>query len=189
MGAIWNDIIPYHKLSEAPGFGLNGAYGKPDATTTTAEKSQRPSLHEVRALNLPKSLKARARRANQTFNQWVTRRGKEVYGSNAWAVTSDGTEGGGALLAGDGHLELSVPSLFYQMCVDDSYFGTSDFKTCGLYFPGLPYMAVGTSGHIAKARPTSMRTSPTGIGRRFSLTPTASPKPPFRAVETAQHTY
>ena len=64
-------------------------------------------------------------------------------------MTSDGTEGGGALLAGDGHLELSVPSLFYQMCVDDSYFGTSDFKTCGLYFPGLPYMAVGTNGHIA----------------------------------------
>ena len=149
MGAIWNDIVPYHKLSEAPGFGLNGAYGTPDATTTVAEKAQSPSLHEVRALNLPKSIKTRALRANQTFNQWVTRRGKEVYGSNAWAVTSDGIEGGGALLAGDGHLELSVPSLFYQMCVDDSYFGTSDFKTCGLYFPGLPYMAVGTNGHIA----------------------------------------
>ena len=79
----------------------------------------------------------------------MTRRGNEVYGSNAWAVSSSGTEGGGAILAGDGHLELSVPSLFYQMCVDDSYFGDSDFKTCGLYFPGLPYMAVGTNGHIA----------------------------------------
>ncbi|MEC8049771.1 MAG: penicillin acylase family protein, partial [Myxococcota bacterium] len=29
MGAIWNDITPYHKLAEAPGFGLNGEFGQP----------------------------------------------------------------------------------------------------------------------------------------------------------------
>ena len=149
MGAIWNDITPYHKLAEAPGFGLNGEFGQPDVTSNEAEKSHRDIASPRKALAIPADLQARALTANKTFNQWVTRRGNEVYGSNAWAVSSSGTEGGGAILAGDGHLELSVPSLFYQMCVDDSYFGDSDFKTCGLYFPGLPYMAVGTNGHIA----------------------------------------
>lgn len=148
MDAIWNDITPYHKLSEAPGFGLNGAAGEPNAPTMNSEKLGTSQLRP-KALSLPASLQARATRAGSRFNQWVTRRGKEVYGSNAWAVSSAGTEGGGAILAGDGHLELSVPSLFYQMCVDDSYFGNDDFKTCGLFFPGLPYMAVGTNGHVA----------------------------------------
>ena len=54
MGAIWNDIVPYHKLSEAPGFGLNGAYGTPDVTTTAAEKVAASVQPQSACLNLPR---------------------------------------------------------------------------------------------------------------------------------------
>src|SRR5207248_1142408 len=39
----------------------------------------------------------------------------EGFGSNAWAVAGSHTRDGAALLAGDGHLPLTVPSLFYQI--------------------------------------------------------------------------
>lgn len=73
----------------------------------------------------------------------------EDRGSNGWAVSSKGTGGKGAILANDGHLPLTVPSLFYQMCLDTEYFGGGDYRLCGLFFPGLPMLAVGTNGHVA----------------------------------------
>ncbi len=72
------------------------------------------------------------------------------YGSNSWAVSSKGTGGRGAILANDGHLPLTVPSLFYQMCLDSTYFNEDvDYSVCGLFFPGLPMLAVGTNGSVA----------------------------------------
>lgn len=71
------------------------------------------------------------------------------YGSNAWAVTGTGTTDGRALAAGDGHLPLSVPSLFYQIGLNDSLFGSGDTHTLGMMIPGLPIQAVGTNGHVA----------------------------------------
>ncbi len=76
----------------------------------------------------------------------------EGYGSNAWAVMGSGTPDGRALLAGDGHLELSVPSLFWQAGLDTVLMGSAEGETMrivGATIPGLPAMGVGTNGHIA----------------------------------------
>ena len=73
------------------------------------------------------------------------------FGSNGWVVSGDHMQGGGAVLAGDGHLQLTVPSLFYQMGLDTTVYGDgSDNRAqLGLFFPGVPPMAVGTNGDIA----------------------------------------
>ncbi len=83
------------------------------------------------------------------FDGLLQRPRDEDFGSNAWAVSSAGLGGQGSIMANDGHLPLTVPSLFYQMCLDTEYLGGEDYSVCGLFFPGLPLLAVGTNGKVA----------------------------------------
>ena len=71
------------------------------------------------------------------------------FGSNAWAVAGSATRDGRSLLAGDGHLPLSIPSLFYAIGMDTSVLGGGDTHQVGLVLPGLPTLAVGTNGDVA----------------------------------------
>jgi len=70
------------------------------------------------------------------------------FGSNSWAVAGAGSAGGAGIVAGDGHLPLSVPSLFYQMGLDTRVFGGGPLHQKGLMIPGLPLLAVGTNGAV-----------------------------------------
>jgi penicillin amidase len=71
------------------------------------------------------------------------------YGSNAWAVAGSASADGRALLAGDGHLPLSVPSLFYSLGMNTKLLGGGDIHQVGTVLPGLPTLAVGTNGKVA----------------------------------------
>ena len=72
------------------------------------------------------------------------------FGSNAWAVGTGATADGAGILAGDGHLPLSVSALFYQMGLDTTVFeGADPRRQMGLFFAGIVPMAVGTNGHVA----------------------------------------
>lgn len=93
----------------------------------------------------PKMLSRLARRT-EAFSRLLGKTDRE-FGSNAWAVSKG--EDGGTILANDGHLSLTVPSLFYQQCLDVEYFGEEDYRVCGLFFPGFPFLAVGTNGKVA----------------------------------------
>ncbi len=73
----------------------------------------------------------------------------EGFGSNAWAVSGDQTRDGAAILAADGHLPGSVPTLFYRMGLDTKLLGGGDTQQVGLVFPGIPMLAVGTNGRVA----------------------------------------
>lgn len=73
----------------------------------------------------------------------------EGFGSNAWAVGASRAHDGAALLAGDGHLPGSVPTLFYRVGLDTRLLGDGDVHQLGLAFPGVPQMAVGTNGRVA----------------------------------------
>lgn len=76
----------------------------------------------------------------------------EGYGSNAWAVMGSATADGRALLAGDGHLQLSVPALFWQVGLDTQLIGAGAGETTrlvGATIAGLPTIGVGTNGHVA----------------------------------------
>jgi penicillin G amidase len=71
------------------------------------------------------------------------------FGSNAWAVAGSVSRDGYALMAGDGHLSLSVPSILYRFGLDTTVFGRGDLHQLGCSIPGLPLVAIGTNGSVA----------------------------------------
>jgi len=74
----------------------------------------------------------------------------EGWGSNVWAVMGSGTSDGRALLAGDGHLQLSIPSLMWEYAIDTERMGDEDPVTvAGVSLIGAPGIATGTNGRVA----------------------------------------
>jgi acyl-homoserine lactone acylase PvdQ len=71
------------------------------------------------------------------------------FGSNSWAGAGAKTPDGATLLAGDGHLQIDIPSIFYQIGLDTSVLGGGDIHQVGLTIPGFPVLAVGTNGNVA----------------------------------------
>ena len=74
----------------------------------------------------------------------------EGWGSNVWAVMGSATSDGRALLAGDGHLQLSIPSLMWEYGMDTQLMGDPDPTTvAGVTLIGTPGIATGTNGRVA----------------------------------------
>ena len=71
--------------------------------------------------------------------------GEIAVGSNNWAVSPKRTSAGHALLAGDPHLSLSLPSIWYEvhLVVPDS------LDAYGVSIPGGPVMPIGFNRDIA----------------------------------------
>lgn len=69
----------------------------------------------------------------------------DALGSNNWAVAPDRTESGYALLAGDQHLELTLPSIWYEahLVVPDS------LDVYGVTIPGAPAIIIGFNRELA----------------------------------------
>jgi penicillin G amidase len=64
--------------------------------------------------------------------------------SNNWAVAGFKSASGGALLAGDPHLHLTLPSIWFQLTED-----SPDYHTSGVSIPGTPVVLIGHNEHIA----------------------------------------
>lgn len=65
-------------------------------------------------------------------------------GSNNWAVAGTKTESGRPILCNDPHLELSLPSIWYEMQLS-----TPTNNTYGVTLPGSPYVIIGFNDSIA----------------------------------------
>ncbi len=65
-------------------------------------------------------------------------------GSNAWAVAPSRSESGSALLAGDPHLTLGIPCLWYELGL---YGG--DYGVVGATLPGTPGVVIGHNEEIS----------------------------------------
>ncbi|MSP73827.1 MAG: penicillin acylase family protein [Myxococcales bacterium] len=125
--------------ASAPGFGTTGT---PKASRGAA--ALRPSsLRPVSRALLERSVD-RIRKA-----ALLTHRYDGPHGSNAWAVAGDKTANGDVLVAGDGHLSLSVPSLMYQVGLDTEVLGGGDIHQRGLFLTPFPILGVGTNGDVA----------------------------------------
>lgn len=72
-------------------------------------------------------------------------RAEQAVGSNNWAVAPSRTSAGAALLAGDPHLELTLPSIWYE--VQLSVPGALDVY--GVTIPGVPGVVIGFNRDIA----------------------------------------
>lgn len=135
---LFDWVEPVYGVASANGFGLT--------TTASLERELLPK----RARSIPRDVLARAVAVAERFDR--RRRGPRgtESGSNAWAIGSRGTPTGNTLLAGDGHLPLSVPSLLYPMALDTTvYGGAGSLHLLGLFMPGIPMMPIGTNGEVA----------------------------------------
>lgn len=65
-------------------------------------------------------------------------------GSNNWVVAGTKTASGAPILCNDPHLELSLPSLWYEMQLV-----TPTSNVYGVTLPGSPYVIIGFNDHIA----------------------------------------
>jgi penicillin amidase len=137
---VWGRVEPVYSVSSAPGWGT--ANDGPSAARSDApDPAKVPHVPAVVRDRLHERLPRIQRRM---------RRDHDVgFGSNSWAVTGAASADGRSLLAGDGHLPLTVPSLFYQIGLDTEHFGGGDTHQMGLIIPGLPILAVGTNGQVA----------------------------------------
>ena len=143
---IWGHVLPVKLVAEAPaGFGLEDG-------TTHARAHTGGHKHRVKkspVASIPQDMLAALVKKNAGL-ETILHGGVGVdFGSNAWAVSGAGTTDGSSLLSGDGHLPLSEPTLFYQMGLDSTVLGTGATHVTGLFFPGYPFLAVGTNGRVA----------------------------------------
>lgn len=139
---IWGQVVPVRPSASTTGWGENGAI--PTAL-------QPGSAHPLRAGKaVPSDLLQRLAERMEAFERRLGRGDLEAgWGSNVWAVSAELSSDGTAMLAGDGHLPLSVPSLFWQVGLDTRELGGGDTHQVGLGIPGLPILAVGTNGQVA----------------------------------------
>jgi penicillin amidase len=135
---IWYRVEPVHPVSSAAGWGLETTADPPPPP-----RGARTSLH------VPASLLDRVATRQERLQRRLGHDWENGFGSNAWAVMGTATADGRALLAGDGHLPLTVPSLFYRIGLDTAHLGGGDTHQLGLVIPGMPIMAVGTNGNVA----------------------------------------
>ena len=65
-------------------------------------------------------------------------------GSNNWVVSGRKTKSGAPILCNDPHLELTFPSVWYEMQIS-----TPDVNVYGVSFPGSPNVIIGFNDNIA----------------------------------------
>ncbi len=76
-------------------------------------------------------------------------------GSNNWAVSGVRTASGKPLLANDTHLNLLIPSAWYEMAlrtttpVEAADVAAGNLDASGFTLPGLPFVVIGRNAHVA----------------------------------------
>ena len=73
-------------------------------------------------------------------------------GSNNWAVAGSKTKSGRPILCNDPHLNLNLPSLWFEMQIHTPY-----FNTYGATFPGVPSVIIGFNDSCAWGFTNAMR--------------------------------
>lgn len=73
-------------------------------------------------------------------------------GSNNWAVAGSKTKSGRPILCNDPHLNLNLPSLWFEMQIH-----TPSFNTYGATFPGTPSVIIGFNDSCAWGFTNAMR--------------------------------
>ncbi|HUF30442.1 MAG TPA: penicillin acylase family protein [Gemmatimonadaceae bacterium] len=84
-------------------------------------------------------------RFTRTFSGIATEPPGDALGSNNWAVAPSRTAAGHALLAGDPHLELSLPSIWYEAHI----VVPGRLDVYGVTIPGAPAIVIGFNRDLA----------------------------------------
>ncbi len=73
-----------------------------------------------------------------------TEHGRNQVGSNNWAIDSSRSKSGKPILANDPHLQLNLPSLWFEIQLQ-----TPNTNCYGVSLPGAPAIVIGFNDHIA----------------------------------------
>lgn len=156
LGDIWNRLAQPAAIASAAGWGLETDDGGRSALDTTPhdppamKPPAAPRIDLARGVTrTPPAMLAALERNLHEIQRRLQRDHEEGFGSNAWAVMGRHTRDGAALLAADGHLPLTVPTLFYQIGLDTQVLGGGDIHQVGLALPLIPLLAMGTNGQVA----------------------------------------
>lgn len=139
---IWENIAPISAIASAPG-AVAGMGTGPVSPLPPPQAAKSKGPH------VPPATLERLTARLERFVGRMRRDPKAGFGSNVWAVAGAASKDGRSLLAGDGHLSLSVPSFLFQLGLDTSVLGGGDQHQLGLTVPGLPMMGLGTNGDVA----------------------------------------
>ncbi|HSF18880.1 MAG TPA: penicillin acylase family protein [Vicinamibacteria bacterium] len=74
----------------------------------------------------------------------TSRRSSHTGASNAWVVSGRRSRSGRPLLASDPHLDLAMPSVWYQI-----HLSGGGLEVAGASLPGLPFVIIGRNSRIA----------------------------------------
>jgi penicillin amidase len=138
---LWDPVVPVFDISSAEDWGLTVG-GQPRSKKLALKPRNSPKrAHQPMLERLAERLEHFERRLGHEY--------EHGWGSNVWAVAGSSASGGGALLAGDGHLALTVPNYMYQIGIDTQHLGGGDLAVIGTLIPGMPTIATGTNGKVA----------------------------------------
>jgi len=74
---------------------------------------------------------------------------KPMLGSNNWAVSGKKTKHGGALVADDMHLAITMPNIWYRACMKWTDVDGTQRTACGVTLPGSAALVTGSNGYVA----------------------------------------
>jgi penicillin G amidase len=133
------DPGPYHYDGVAPIPVANANAAHPVATTAAASGVPAPASTDAQAAGAQAATAILARIASLPAGA------AHVHSdSNSWAVNGPAAQGGAALLAGDPHLHLSLPSDWYEISLL-----SPDLDVTGASIPGTPAVLLGHNAHIS----------------------------------------
>jgi penicillin amidase len=118
-----------------------------DGSTGPIASVPGPELINLRSNAITAATPARAPVIDQTSG-----RGEYKPGSNSFALSAAHTASGAAMLANDPHLNLSVPNIWYRAVLEwpaATEDTTSHNRVVGVSLPGLPFIVLGSNGHVA----------------------------------------
>lgn len=102
-----------------------------------------PRLADAKAIARARSMDATARQLALGRDDFT--RGEAVVGSNNWAVAPERTVNGHALLSGDPHLQLTLPSVWYEAHL----VVPGQLDAYGVTFPLAPNIPIGFNRDVA----------------------------------------
>ncbi|MCB9787461.1 MAG: penicillin acylase family protein [Deltaproteobacteria bacterium] len=150
---IWERLEPVFPVASAAGFGVDVAglatRAAPSRAAAPSSAAAPGPVDAVAQPHAPLALLTRTGRALAALRDRLGKRSAENFGSNTWAVSGAHTPDGAALVAGDGHLQLDVPALMFQVGMDTQVLGGGDIHQAGLLITGIPVLGVGTNGRVA----------------------------------------
>lgn len=112
-----------------------------------------PAIPGPQVINLRAEKNANAIPPNAVSAKPIAIADSEIQpGSNSFALTGAHTATGSAMLANDPHLNLGVPNIWYRAVLEWPAVesgATPRNRIMGVSLPGLPFIVLGSNGHIA----------------------------------------